>query len=982
MFAARRPRRSRPLAVAASAAALAVFLAPTAVRAEEPTPAPSAPETTTVPAPEPTAPAPEPTAPQTTAPEATAPQTTAPAPEATAPETAAPAPTAAPETSAPAPASPETVVGEIVVAWPEHEDPAAAVAHADEGPLVWIETADGEAVRVPTEDLAAHVAGDLPEEVASSPEGAGALPAGATVEVTVGGEVPDPATQEGVEPARDVLTAEVVALPPADQPATLPATALTNEVTVVMVVPSGGTRDSRTLSQVVSAVDGPVADFWREQSGGAIQVGVTGRYDWISTTAACSNPTELWREVAARVGFTSGPGKHLLLYVTSTPSTLSGGCPYGLAEVGSQPSSGGRLYVRGIATSVLAHELGHNFGLGHSSGLQCDGTVESGTCQQVAYRDYYDVMGVSWDQVGSLNPPQAARLGLLPSGQQQAITAPASATTVTLTPYADRTGTRVARLTDAEGDVWWLEYRTPTGRDAWLGTSANRYGLDSGVLLRRSSPMPDTSTLLDGTPSTSSGWSGDMQFALPVGRTVTISGGDFALTVQSVSTTGAQVRIGRGVPPAESTTVIRAAYDRSGGPDGPLGSPTSGEWCGLRDGGCLQTFEHGAIYWSPATGARVVHGQIYGSWYRGGAESGRLGYPVTDTLCGLVSSGCYQGFERGGWMYVSSGTAPAVVLGGIREKWQATGSENGPLGYPVGDERCGLTRGGCVQDFTGGSIYWSPTTGARMVRGPILAHWSARGGVTGIGYPTSDTLCGLRSVGCYQLFERGSAYVSANTNAALVVGGIREKWQATGSENGPLGYPVGDERCGLARGGCVQQFAGGSIYWSPTTGARMVRGPILTHWSARGGVTGIGYPTSDTLCGLRSVGCYQLFERGSAYVSANTDAAIVLGGIRERWQALGLENGPLGYPTADERCGLAGGGCVQPFQWGAIAWSSPTGAWSVREQLHAAWVSAGAESGGLGYPLEEQRAVSGGTSQRFQGGTLTWSSATGQVSRS
>jgi uncharacterized protein with LGFP repeats len=243
-------------------------------------------------------------------------------------------------------------------------------------------------------------------------------------------------------------------------------------------------------------------------------------------------------------------------------------------------------------------------------------------------------------------------------------------------------------------------------------------------------------------------------------------------------------------------------------------------------------------------------------------------------------------------------------------------------------------------------------------------------------------VCGLPSSGCYQLFERGVIYVSSSTAPALVLGAIRQRWQADGAEWGPLGYPTADERCGLAGGGCSQTFTGGSIFWSATTGARSVRGAILSHWTGRGGVSALGYPVTDTTCGLVSSGCYQIFQRGTAYVSSGTGAAVVLGAIRDRWAATGLENGPLGYPTGDERCGLVSGGCSQTFTGGSVSWSPTTGAHSVRGAIGAAWTSAGAEQGSLGYPVEEERAVSGGSSQRFTGGTLTRSATTGQVQRS
>ena len=425
-----------------------------------------------------------------------------------------------------------TVVGELVQVWAEGE-PGSHENVATEGPLSFVETPGGDAVRVPTEDVAS-------------------LPPGATVSVTVGEEVED--GEEGVGSARTVLASALVAGETGT--GTAPA-GPGHEVTVVLVNPAGAPQDGTEVEDVVAAVNGPVADFWAEQTDGAITLGVTAAHGWTPTAAGCSDPTRLWDEAAAAVSFAPGPRKHLLLYVSSTAP----GCASALAEVGRQVDTGGRSYVRDTVPSVIAHELGHNVGLGHSSGRQCDAAVEAGTCRTSAYRDYYDVMGVSWERMGSLNAAQAARLGVLPAPAVQSVPARGAATAVTIAPLAGDTGTRAVRLTDIDGVDYWLEYRTPVLRDRWLA-DGNRYGLDSGVLLRRAgTKLPDTSLLLDGTPSAAAGWNADLQSALPVGTAVPVSDGDFTVVVRSLSAAGAVVDVAPSPAPSAGPVVP----DPSGG---------------------------------------------------------------------------------------------------------------------------------------------------------------------------------------------------------------------------------------------------------------------------------------------------------------------------------------------------------------------------------------------------------------------------------
>jgi hypothetical protein len=336
----------------------------------------------------------------------------------------------------------------------------------------------------------------------------------------------------GAPGARTVLAVEVLAR--ASSTPRVSAATASHAVTVVLALPAGAKADGTTAAAMSQVVNGGVSRFWSTASDGRFSFTVARATGWTRLTSPCTDVWSVWDEARRKVGFGAGTRKHLLVYVPP-----GNGCPTGLATVGASPDAGGYAIVGGVTTGLVAHELGHNLGLGHSDALTCAGTSDAtftgdafgSACRRVPYGDWYDVMGISWENVGSLSTAHAYQLGLLGSGS--VVTARGSAR-VTLRPVSGRTGVRSLRVEDPSGALYVVEYRPATGADAWLGTGADWRGLRPGVLLRRTDPSDPTQTLLlDPTPTGST--SGDVDVALTSGQTVTTASGRMAISVESAS---------------------------------------------------------------------------------------------------------------------------------------------------------------------------------------------------------------------------------------------------------------------------------------------------------------------------------------------------------------------------------------------------------------------------------------------------------------
>jgi len=165
-------------------------------------------------------------------------------------------------------------------------------------------------------------------------------------------------------------------------------------------------------------------------------------------------------------------------------------------------------------------------------------------------------------------------------------------------------------------------------------------------------------------------------------------------------------------------SAIDDKYAQLGGPAGFLGRPFnagagSGEMDTADRRGRFRDFERGTIYWTPATGAHEVHGDIRLKWARAGGGRSFLGYPLTDETGTPNRRGRFNHFEHGS-IYWTPATGAHEVHGAIRDKWASLGWERSRLGFPTSDETIAPNGRGRISEFEGGVITWTPEGGAQV----------------------------------------------------------------------------------------------------------------------------------------------------------------------------------------------------------------------------------------------------------------------------
>lgn len=246
-------------------------------------------------------------------------------------------------------------------------------------------------------------------------------------------------------------------------------TASAAEVRVLVVKMTWGAQPF-TDADVDEAMQ-PVVGFYASASFGRVALSYT-QTPWLTDLTAppaCETASDDASLVPRLIALAEGSGYAVAGFDRVVFLLPNAGCGF----VGINEPDG--IVLNGtLAPGLVAHELGHGFGMGHALAFDCR-YLPRRYCMAVSYGDRWDVMGSGGDviaagvRLGDFGALQKVRAGWLTPTY---ISKPG---VYRLAPLEQLSTLPQALVIRTGGFEFWVDHREPLGNDAYLATESTRY---------------------------------------------------------------------------------------------------------------------------------------------------------------------------------------------------------------------------------------------------------------------------------------------------------------------------------------------------------------------------------------------------------------------------------------------------------------------------------------------------------------------------